>query len=192
MPSRYTADNGGPIEQSIPGPTDAIGASNFPLRGGKHNPYEGGVRSTAWLSGGPLDAAVVAAGGVAPSKRSDQAYYYGLMHAVDWMPTLAAVAGYKPEPKTSGIKIDGINHWMSIVANGTSPCVYCTFTREIHEMRAALRAVLCCIVVASPHLVSLASSTSARVVRDCVLRKRVLMLDRTDMDIIITVMPCSA
>jgi arylsulfatase A-like enzyme len=72
------------------------------------------------------------------------------MHAVDWMPTLAAVAGYKPEPKTSGIKIDGINHWMSIVANGTSPCVYCTFTREIHEMRAALRAVLCCIVVALP------------------------------------------
>ena len=27
----YTADNGGPIEQSIPGPTDAIGASNWPL-----------------------------------------------------------------------------------------------------------------------------------------------------------------
>jgi hypothetical protein len=33
------ADNGGPIEQSIPGPTDAIGASNYPLRGGKHNAY---------------------------------------------------------------------------------------------------------------------------------------------------------
>ena len=59
-------------------------------RGGKHNAYEGGVRSTAWLSGGPLDAAVVAAGGVAPSKRPDQAYYFGLMHAVDWMPTLSA------------------------------------------------------------------------------------------------------
>ena len=27
----YTADNGGPIEQSNPGPTDAIGASNWPL-----------------------------------------------------------------------------------------------------------------------------------------------------------------
>lgn len=181
MPSRYTADNGGPIEQSIPGPTDAIGASNFPLRGGKHNPYEGGVRSTAWLSGGPLDAAVVAAGGVAPSKRSDQAYYYGLMHAVDWMPTLAAVAGYKPEPKTSGIKIDGINHWMSIVANGTSPCVYIHERDSRDESSAAGCAVLHC-----------RRSTSARVVRDCVLRKRVLMLDRTDMDIIITVMPCSA
>ena len=88
---------------------------------GKHNAYEGGVRSTAWLSGGPLDAAVEAAGGVAPSKRSDQAYYFGLMHAVDWMPTLAAVAGYKPVPKTPGIKIDGLNHWMSIATNATSP-----------------------------------------------------------------------
>lgn len=63
----YTADNGGPILQSIEGNTDSIGASNWPLRGGKHNPYEGGVRSTAWISGGPLDAAVVAAGRVAPS-----------------------------------------------------------------------------------------------------------------------------
>jgi arylsulfatase A-like enzyme len=84
---------------------------------------------------------VVAAGGVAPSKRSDQAYYYGLMHAVDWMPTLAAVAGYKPEPKTSGIKIDGINHWMSIAANATSPCVH------LHESSA----VGCCTVATSHH-----------------------------------------
>ena len=37
------------------------------------------------------------------------------------MPTLAAVAGYKPVPKTPGIKIDGLNHWMSIAANATSP-----------------------------------------------------------------------
>ena len=35
----YTADNGGPIKQVIPGATDAIGASNYPLRGGKHNAY---------------------------------------------------------------------------------------------------------------------------------------------------------
>ena len=36
------ADNGGPILQTIPGNSDAIGASNYPLRGGKHNAYEGG------------------------------------------------------------------------------------------------------------------------------------------------------
>ena len=117
----YTADNGGPIKQAIPGNTDAIGASNYPLRGGKHNAYEGGVRSTAWLSGGPLDAAIVAAGGVAPSTSPGQDYYWGLMHAVDWVPTLANVAGYAATPKTAGIVLDGIDHWHAIITNTTSP-----------------------------------------------------------------------
>ena len=31
------------------------------------------------------------------------------------------VAGYKVAPKTAGIEIDGINHWMSIAANASSP-----------------------------------------------------------------------
>ncbi|EGD76661.1 hypothetical protein PTSG_08011 [Salpingoeca rosetta] len=54
----YTADNGGPITvQSGPNKgkqEDSIGSSNYPLRGGKHNAYEGGVRSTAFLSGPAL------------------------------------------------------------------------------------------------------------------------------------------
>eukprot|EP00040_Diaphanoeca_grandis_P019191 m.101165 g.101165 ORF g.101165 m.101165 type:complete len:589 (-) comp27310_c0_seq1:204-1970(-) len=117
----YTADNGGPIKQSIPGNTDAIGASNYPLRGGKHNAYEGGVRSTAWISGAPLDAAVVAAGGVAPSSSPDQDFYWGLMHAVDWVPTLANVAGYVAVPRVAGIKLDGIDHWHALITNTSSP-----------------------------------------------------------------------
>ena len=32
-----------------------------------------------------------------------------------------SVAGYKVAPKTAGIEIDGINHWMSIAANASSP-----------------------------------------------------------------------
>jgi len=45
----YTTDNGGPIVPTTGAPDDAVGASNYPLRGGKHNPYEGGVKATAWF-----------------------------------------------------------------------------------------------------------------------------------------------
>ena len=44
--------------------------------------FSSGRDAVDWLesSSEPLDAAVVGAGGVAPSKRADQAYYFGLMH----------------------------------------------------------------------------------------------------------------
>ena len=45
----YTTDNGGPIVPTTGAPDDAVGASNYPLRGGKHNPYEGGVKATAFF-----------------------------------------------------------------------------------------------------------------------------------------------
>ena len=68
---------------------------------------KGGVRSTAWISGGPLDKAVVAAGRVAPSASPGQDQYWGLMHAVDWLPTLGSAVGFTPTPKTAGIVLDG-------------------------------------------------------------------------------------
>jgi len=43
------------------------------------------------------------------------------MHAVDWLPTLGAVAGYIPTPRTKGIVLDGVDHWSSLVNNSTSP-----------------------------------------------------------------------
>ena len=58
-----------------------MGARNWPLRGGKHSVWEGGVRATAFVSGA----------GVARSREGG--VYRGLMHGADWLPTLSDVAG---------------------------------------------------------------------------------------------------
>lgn len=63
----FTADNGGPTTTG-----DGVGASNFPLRGGKHSIWEGGVRATALISGAGI------------SVRG--ALYENLMHGADWLP----------------------------------------------------------------------------------------------------------
>lgn len=67
----FSTDNGGDTRKK---------ASNFPLRGGKTSLFEGGVRSTAFVTGGWL-----------PDKRRGQKMA-GLMHVTDWMPTLANIA----------------------------------------------------------------------------------------------------
>ena len=70
----FTSDNGGPIY--YPG-----SASNHPLRGGKLDDWEGGVRVNAFLSGGFLPAA-------SRGTRLD-----ALMHIADWYATFCALAG---------------------------------------------------------------------------------------------------
>ena len=45
----FSSDNGGPITQA---------ANNYPLRGGKHSNFDGGVRANAFASGGLLPAPV--------------------------------------------------------------------------------------------------------------------------------------
>jgi arylsulfatase A-like enzyme len=72
---------------------------NPPLRGKKGDVYEGGIRTPAFafwpdhLQPGTRDAA---------------------MHVTDWMPTLCALAGHRPE---QDLKWDGRNVWP--VINGT-------------------------------------------------------------------------
>merc|ERR1712232_292249 len=70
------ADNGGPTDMCM-----KTGTQNKPLRGGKCSVWEGGTRGTALVSGGFLPSGVV--GKPFPN----------LMHTVDWLPTLAALAG---------------------------------------------------------------------------------------------------
>ena len=70
-----TSDNGGPthlIESA---------STNYPLRGGKYSDWEGGVRSTAFVSGGYV-----------PESRRGF-IIQSPIHIVDWYATIPAVAG---------------------------------------------------------------------------------------------------
>ncbi|KAH8270248.1 hypothetical protein KR018_006182 [Drosophila ironensis] len=73
--------------------------SNYPYRGQKESPWEGGIRSA-----GALWSPLLQERGYV----SNQA-----IHAIDWLPTLAAAAGvHLPQD----LQIDGINLWPSLSA----------------------------------------------------------------------------
>lgn len=88
----FTADNGGWPQWF---------GNNYPLRGGKITVYEGGTRAAAFVFGAGL--------------KNQQSVFNGLIHAVDWMPTILAAAGGQ---EVSGI--DGMNHWDSLRNGMTS------------------------------------------------------------------------
>lgn len=73
----FASDNGGPTAESVSGSS----ANNYPLRGGKHTAWEGGVRGLAWLSGGALPP---------PARGSIRR---GYVHIVDWYATFLGLAG---------------------------------------------------------------------------------------------------
>lgn len=87
-----------PADNYEPGPA---GGSNEPLRGRKGEVYEGGIR-TPLIAHWP--------GHLVPGK------FTGVAHITDWMPTLSALAGYKPE---KDLKWDGQNIWPQLT--GTEP-----------------------------------------------------------------------
>ncbi|XP_033759905.1 arylsulfatase B-like [Pecten maximus] len=82
----FTADNGGWTQ---------FHGNNYPLRGGKITIYEGGTRATAFINGKMLNKTGYT--------------YNGMMHAVDWMPTIISAAGGTPPEE-----IDGIDQWESL------------------------------------------------------------------------------
>ncbi|XP_064623534.1 arylsulfatase B-like [Lineus longissimus] len=84
----FTTDNGG---------RTLYGGNNWPLRGQKYTLWEGGTRGAAFVSGGIF-------------KKTIGRIFRGLFHAVDWFPTLLAVAGHSPENLT----LDGMNQLESL------------------------------------------------------------------------------
>jgi len=78
----FTSDNGGQLN---------VGASNGPLRGGKQNMYEGGIR---------VAAAAVWPGVIEPGSRTDQ-----IALLMDLYPTFASVAGARFDHAIEGVDL---------------------------------------------------------------------------------------
>lgn len=102
-----SADNGGAVYYGGFG-----GANNHPLRGGKMNNWEGGIRVNAFVSGGFLPAAV----------RGTR--YSGLVALWDWYSTFCALAGVDPTDESAAAAglppIDSIDQSAIILGKGSS------------------------------------------------------------------------
>ncbi|XP_064602817.1 arylsulfatase B-like [Liolophura sinensis] len=89
----FTADNGGPTY---------AGANNMPLRGGKVTLWEGGTKGAAFV--------------YSKTHLNKTGYVNtGMMHAVDWFPTILSAAG----GVTDGQGLDGVDQW-DMISAGTS------------------------------------------------------------------------
>jgi len=86
-------DNGGPTFE---------GHSNFPLRGGKLNFFEGGIRPAAFVSSPLLPAAVRGT------------WYNGTVHETDFFTTFLFLAGAVVPNGTNGV-----NLWPTLLDAGT-------------------------------------------------------------------------
>ncbi|XP_071094086.1 arylsulfatase B-like [Haliotis cracherodii] len=111
----FTADNGGWITEH---------GNNYPLRGGKVTVYEGGTRAAAFMHGSGL--------------QKTGTVFDGMIHAVDWLPTLTAAAGGTPVTDR-----DGINLWPSLSRASPSPRTEVVYNYDSHpfpeEGHAAIR-----------------------------------------------------
>ena len=87
----FTTDNGAPYKH-----LGGAAMSNYPLRGGKAELWEGGVRGACFVAGGALPAAAIGARSTA------------LVAAVDWFPTLLEVAQV-PLPSTRSNRLYGVS-----------------------------------------------------------------------------------
>lgn len=74
--------------------------SNFPYRGQKESPWEGGIRSA-----GAIWSPLLQHTGYVSNQ---------VIHAIDWLPTLAAAAQVR---LPADLKLDGVNMWPSLSGN---------------------------------------------------------------------------
>ena len=88
----FTSDNGG---------CASAGGRNGPLRGNKGTLFEGGTKVDALLYSSSL----------ATSMQGTS--YAGLMHVVDWFPTILDMAGVSYTPP-AGYELDGVSHWAKL------------------------------------------------------------------------------
>eukprot|EP00051_Salpingoeca_urceolata_P006592 m.87182 g.87182 ORF g.87182 m.87182 type:complete len:494 (+) comp14899_c2_seq1:152-1633(+) len=101
----FSADNGGPTGSG----------SNYPLRGFKYDDYQGGVKVTAFASGGLLPAAM--RGGFTP----------GYIHICDWYATFSKLAGASPDDDTEAVRngivpaTDSLDVGPVVFSNASSP-----------------------------------------------------------------------
>ena len=87
-------DNGGPTFEAH---------SNAPLRGGKLNFFEGGIRPACFVHSPLLK--IRASGG-------EGVVYTGILHTTDWFATFAALSGASlPSPDDPSLAINGIDAW---------------------------------------------------------------------------------
>ncbi|XP_049956678.1 arylsulfatase J-like [Schistocerca serialis cubense] len=78
--------------------------SNWPFRGQKHSPWEGGVRAVAAVW--------------SPLLKRTQRVSNQLMHMTDWLPTLYSAAGM--DVRELG-RVDGVDMWASLSEGAPSP-----------------------------------------------------------------------
>ncbi|XP_063986746.1 arylsulfatase J isoform X2 [Diachasmimorpha longicaudata] len=96
----FSSDNGGPAAGF-----NGNAASNYPLRGVKATPWEGGVRSSALIW--------------TPKLANPGRIWSEKMHIVDWLPTLLTLAGANKSSLPTSL--DGIDMWQSMNNNDSSP-----------------------------------------------------------------------
>jgi hypothetical protein len=127
------------------GPTSEKGPNNYPLRGSKESPWEGGTRVAAFVSGGYLPA----------SLRGTVSHSF--VHAADWCEccrcphscrvwlvlaeftrrrfaadtTLSVMVGVDPTDIFHGHNVDGVDVWPMITGhNLTNPREYLPVTEQ--------------------------------------------------------------
>ncbi|KAK3108276.1 hypothetical protein FSP39_004703 [Pinctada imbricata] len=105
----FTADNGG-------WPT--YSGNNYPLRGSKTTVFEGGTRAASFITGAGINA--------------KNETYNGMLHAVDWMPTLVAAAG----GSISNADMDGMDQWTNIQTR--TPSKRTEFVYNLDDMNPPL------------------------------------------------------